>query len=100
MTGAGAPRQAAAKPSSSFRGACAATPELRLRIKKPARAGFFAFERLRSLDLRFFVDDVLARHRIVFLHLDLLRRGALVLRRRIEVTRACRGFQLDLLTHV
>ena len=53
----------------------------------------------RLLDLRFFVDDVLARYRIVFLHLKLIRHGALVLVRRVKVASAGRGVHSDLFTH-
>ena len=50
----------------------------------------------RLLDLRFLVRDMLSCLGIELHNLDLLRRGPLVLRRRIKMTGTRSGFQLDL----
>src|SRR5690348_2142541 len=72
--------------------------------RSPAARGFRGFPPAREdgsplLELSLFVDDVLARLGIVFLDLDLVGRGALVLGRRVEVAGAGRGLELDLLAH-
>src|SRR5690348_3102257 len=69
--------------------------------RSPAARGFRGFPPAREdgsplLELSLFVDDVLARDRIVLLDLDLVGRGALVLGRGVEVAGAGRGFELDL----
>src|SRR5437867_13031986 len=53
-----------------------------------------------SLELRFLIGDVVARDGIEFLDLHLFRHELLVLRGRVEVSRARRRFQFDLFTHV
>jgi hypothetical protein len=73
----------------------------------PAAGGFYfrqlGQERSRSgrslLDLRFFVGDVLARDRIEFLGLHLVRMEPLVLGGRVVVTGAGGGDELDLVAH-
>ena len=49
----------------------------------------------RLRDLVFLVDDVLARHRVVLLDLELLGLRLRVLRRRVEVTRVGGRNQFD-----
>jgi hypothetical protein len=51
------------------------------------------------LDLRFFVGDVLAHHRIEFHGLHLVRMEPLVLRGRVEMTGARRRDQFDFIAH-
>src|SRR5579864_4675094 len=53
----------------------------------------------RLLDLRLFVGDVLARHRVELLHFELLGVQLLVLGGHVEVAGSGRGQQLDLLAH-
>src|SRR5450755_4184992 len=53
----------------------------------------------RLLDLRFFIGDVLARDRIEFTHLHLVRMQTLVLGSRVVVAGASRRDELDLVTH-
>src|SRR5262245_475802 len=127
-TGACAPMAAASSLFSSSRSGCAATPDnsgdrspvtgrkkarlgglfccrafsggalrpTRTRGDKPVAAAV----QLSLFDLRFLVDDVLARDRIVLLDLHLVRRRALVLRRRVEMARAGRGLEFDFLAHI
>ena len=53
----------------------------------------------KLLYLGFLVDDVLAYHRIVFLHLQLAWRGALVLGGCVVVPGSGTGYKLDLVPH-
>ena len=57
------------------------------------------FRRPALLDLGFFVDDVLARDRIEFLHLNFIRGRALVLVRGIEMPGAGGRFEFDFFSH-
>src|SRR5688500_7722918 len=86
--------RAAGKPSTRSRWA-RSTPSARARHanKKARSRGPFSFQ------LRFLVDDVLARLRIVLLDLELVGRGALVLGGGVEMAGAGRGFELDFLSH-
>jgi hypothetical protein len=51
-------------------------------------------------DLRFLVDNVLARNRIVLLDLDLIRCGTFVFRGGIEVTGSGARLELDFFPHL
>jgi hypothetical protein len=51
------------------------------------------------LNLGLFVDYVLARDRIEFLHLDLVRGRALVFVRGVEMARAGRRLKFDFFSH-
>jgi hypothetical protein len=55
--------------------------------------------RARLLDLRLFVRDVFARHRIEFIGFHLIRMQTLVLRGRVEMPGSGRRDQLDFIAH-
>src|SRR4051812_39279686 len=93
-TGAGARRRVVLRRSWHSPSACVPT-----RSRSNVRAKKSPLRRAFLFQLRFLVDDVLARLRIVFLDLDLVGRSALVLRRRVEVAGAGGRFQLDLFAH-
>src|SRR3990172_10515130 len=125
-TGATAPKPAALWRCRISPGACAAT-SLRRRNraapgskKSPPETGFFYFvmpadagiqgildpclrrddrANARSFEFGFLVDHVLARDRIEFPDLQLVRRGALVLVRRVEMAGAGGCFYLDFFPH-
>ena len=50
----------------------------------------------KKLDLGFFEPDVLAKHRVIFFHAQLIRCRALVFRGCVEVARSLFGEKLDL----
>jgi hypothetical protein len=68
--------------------------------KSPPIGGLFYSNASRLFELRFLIDDVLARHGVEFLHFYLVRRRPFVLRRGIEVSGSGGRFQLDFLSHV
>jgi hypothetical protein len=72
---------------------------------RDAAPGRFYFRKLgqrpaRLFDLRFFVGDVLAHHRIEFLRLELVRMQALILGGRVVMTGAGGRNQFDFVAHV
>src|SRR5574340_778430 len=68
--------------------------------QKTRLSGSFGLRsRIELLQLGFLVHDVLAGHRIEFLHFDLFRRGALVLGRRVEMTGTGTRFEFDFFAH-
>src|SRR5258708_927972 len=62
-------------------------------------SGSSGSDQAELFDLRFFVSDVLAHHRIEFLRLELVRVQALIFGGRVVVTGAGGGNQFDLVAH-
>jgi len=71
-------------------------------IIKPGGPGFiyrrFSRSWARLLNLGFLVGDMLADHRVVFPELELVRGGALILGRGVEMPGPGAGDELDLFT--
>src|SRR5687767_15798028 len=81
------------KTLTRLRSACSTPSARKARQQKSPLARAFLFQ------LGLFVEDVLARLGIVFLDLQLVGRGALVLRGGIEVAGSGRGLELDFFAH-
>src|SRR5687767_15989641 len=81
------------KTLTRLRSACSTPSARKARQQKSPLARAFLFQ------LGLFVENVLARLGIVFLDLELVGRGALVLGRGVEMAGAGRGLELDLFAH-